>query len=822
MTTKRAQGEPQAFAELDEMVGEFLLESHEGLDRTDQDLLALEQDPASAEAIARIFRTMHTIKGTCGFLGFTKTEAVAHAAETLLGGLRDQEYSVTPSVVTALLSAGDAIRTILGQIEATGAEGAGDYRRVIAALGRLGGSRRQSGRPRSTGGPKTPNPRRKPSAAASPARENAARAKGPVVRATRANAPRAKLQRAKTTKPPTADAPDQHSEVHGVIDSAIRVDVGLLDGLMTLVGELVLARNQLMQRTTIQQDPVLSTTAQRLDVITTELQARIMKTRMQPIGTLWIKYPRVARDLAIECGKQVRIETDGEDTELDRSLIEAIRDPLTHIVRNCVDHGIELPAARKKAGKPPEGVVLIRAYHEGGQVIIEIGDDGNGIDPADVLAAAVRSGIVAAYAAAQTGEREALNLIFTPGLSTAQEVTKLSGRGVGMDVVRANVERVGGTVDVQSRPGEGTTFKIKIPLTLAIIPALLVTAAGDRYAIPQVNLLELVRIEGDDVSRAIETIQGVPVYRLRGRLLPLVSLAAELDPEDTLETARRAARAALDTAGPDADGEAAGGAGVHPAEDEAGHDVNIVVLQADDRRFGLMVDAISDSAEIVVKPLGRDLKAIGVFAGATIMGDGRVGLILDVMGLAQRAHVVDQVRDRATHRPAAEDAADEDTTALLLFADERGGRMALALDLVDRLEEFPRNAIERAGLQSVIQYRDEILPLVDVDGLLTERRSRSRTLASAPDASADPPDEYRADDDTIQVIVHRHRDRRIGVVVNRIIDIVESRMDLQPASRPGVSGTLVIHDRVTEVLDLPGLLAASGRARKNVRTEVSA
>ena len=304
-------------------------------------------------------------------------------------------------------------------------------------------------------------------------------------------------------------------------------------------------------------------------MITTELQAGILKTRMQPIGTLWTKYPRVARDLAIECGKQVRVETEGEETELDRSLLEAIRDPLTHIVRNCVDHGIELPAARKKAGKPADGVVHLRAYHEGGQVIIEIGDDGNGIDPADVLAAAVRSGLVAADAAAQIGEREALNLIFTPGLSTAQEVTKLSGRGVGMDVVRANVERVGGTVDVQSRPGEGTTFKIKIPLTLAIIPALLVTAAGDRYAIPQVSLLELVRIEADDVPRAIETIQGAPVYRLRGRLLPLVSLAAELDRGATLEKTRTAARAAPASATPDgADEPAERASGMHPPEDD--------------------------------------------------------------------------------------------------------------------------------------------------------------------------------------------------------------------------------------------------------------
>lgn len=509
-----------------------------------------------------------------------------------------------------------------------------------------------------------------------------------------------------------------------------------------------------------------------------------MKTRMQPIATVWGKLPRVVRDLAMACGKQVRIQMEGEDTELDRSLIEAVRDPLTHLVRNAVDHGIEPPEVRNKMGKPTEGVLRVRAFHEGGQVNIEIADDGSGIDSAEVRARAVGLGVLSAEAAARMAEREVLNLIYMPGLSTAEKVTTLSGRGVGMDVVRANIERVGGSIDVQSRSGEGTTFRIKIPLTLAIIPALIVATGGERYAIPQASLLELVRVEAADVGRSIEMIHGAPVYRLRGRLLPLVSLAHELSGEN----------------GADASSAAAG----QQTRDEQAKAVNIVVLQADDRQFGLMVEGVSDTAEIVVKPLEHHLKGIGTFAGATIMGDGQVGLILDVIGLAQRAHVVDSTRDRALIDIAARDQeAKTATPSLLLFQDSTGGRMAIPLELVDRLEEFPASAVERSGPQAVVQYRDEILPLFDVSSLLLERRKTPRVDAS----------EKATREGTIQVIVQRHSDGRVGVVVDRILDIVDHVIDLQPASRPGVSGTMVIHGRVTEILDLRSLLATFDERR---------
>ncbi|MPY95588.1 MAG: histidine kinase, partial [Acidimicrobiia bacterium] len=531
-----------------------------------------------------------------------------------------------------------------------------------------------------------------------------------------------------------------------------------------LVGELVLARNQIVQLVAAQQDGTLAAVSQRLNLITTELQEGAMKTRMQPIGNLWSKLPRVVRDLAVSCDKRVRLEMEGEDTELDKTIIEAIKDPLTHLVRNAVDHGIESPEDRAAVGKRAEGRLLIRAFHEGGQVNIEIADDGAGIDPEVIREKAVAKGVVSAGRAASLVERELLDLIFAPGFSTAAAVTNVSGRGVGMDVVRTNIEKIGGTVDVQSQPGEGTLLRIKIPLTLAIIPALIVTASAQRYAIPQVSLLELVRLEGRDARDAVELIHGAPVYRLRGRLLPLVHLHRELE----LAT---------------------------PEEDGA---VNIVVLQADDRQFGLVVDGVRDSAEIVVKPLGHHLKGISTFAGATIMGDGRVGLILDVMGLAQRAHVVGPESERAaldSSSRAVEAAADRET--LLLFATPDDGRMAIPLAAVDRLEEFPLDAAEQTGDQQVVQYRGEIMPLVHVSAVLPERRLSLRHEPDRPSG-------------TLQVVVHRLGERRVGLVVERIQDIVEERLELAPASRPGVLGSVVVHGRVTEVIDLPAVLSAAG------------
>ena len=512
---------------------------------------------------------------------------------------------------------------------------------------------------------------------------------------------------------------------------------------------------------------------QRLNLLTTELQAGVMKTRMQPIGNVWGKFPRLVRDLAVACGKQVRIDLDGRDTELDKTIIEAIRDPLTHMVRNAVDHGIEPPEERLARGKPAEGRLLLHAAHEGGKVVIEISDDGGGIDPARVRDKAVRAGLVSPEHAARMSERELVNLIFLPGFSTADRVTHFSGRGVGMDVVRTNVEKIGGTVDVESQPGRGTTVRMKIPLTLAIIPALTVSCGGDRYCIPQVSLLELVRLEGEQVRTGVEFVHGAPVYRLRGNLLPLVHLDRLLQVEP-----RRG----------------------------AGGDVLIVVLQADDRPFGLAVDAVHDTEEIVVKPLRKQLKGVVAFSGATILGDGRVALILDVLGLAQRAGVVSGVRERSiVEKPSATGAA-KDREAVLLVA-AAGGRVAIPLAAVDRLEEFPRSAVERAGGRDVVQYRGEILPLVHVARALRGPRT-------APSGNGKPA-RRAAGDGALQVAVCAAEGRRVGLVVGRILDVVEEAITTRaPAGRPGVLFTAVVQDRVTEFLDVAAVVrsGAAGAA----------
>src|SRR4051794_15722719 len=731
-------------SDMDEIVQEFLVESYEALDRLDGDLLTLERDPNSGEVLASIFRVMHTIKGTCGFLGFQKLERVAHAAESLLGAVRDGTLAANPATASALLATGDALRQMLAKIERTGNDGDEDFLHLVATLERL----------RASGG--TDAPMHVPATPAAPRRSIA---KTTPAAATAGTKPPVTGTPSTPIRPAPPGREADAAEKTSVSETNIRVDVHVLDNLMTLVGELVLARNHLTQLTAqTTHDATLLAAAQHLNTITSDLQDGVMRTRLQPINTAWARFPRVVRDLAMALGKQVRVRTEGDDTELDRSIIEAIKDPLMHLVRNAVDHGIEDAAEREAAGKPAEGTIVIRASHEGGQVTIEMQDDGRGIDIEKVRTRGIERGLIDAETAKSLSARDTIELIFQPGFSTADKVTNLSGRGVGMDVVKTNVGRIGGNVEVTTEQGVGTTYTLKIPLTLAIVPALLVTSGNERYAIPQINLVELVRASPDQ----IEDVHGAPVYRLRDSLLPLVSLAAELGGEAT---------------------EAAS----YP----------IVVLQADDRRFGLIVDGVSDSAEIVVKPLGGYLKGVDTFAGATILGDGRVGLILDVLGLARRAHVLtdEQDRRRTAGRDEEADAAAEQA-ALLVFADHEGGRMAIPLELITRLEEFPRAELENSGSLPVVQYGEEILHLVDISRLMLERRHASRVDGLGSSGESHP------------VLVYEHDGRRVGVVCGQILDVIRHDLvELQPGSRRGVAGTMVVDGRVTEVLDLPQILS---------------
>ncbi|MEO8428077.1 MAG: chemotaxis protein CheW [Verrucomicrobiota bacterium] len=766
---------------MDEIVKEFLIESYENLDCLNRDLVALEKDPHAKETLASIFRTIHTIKGGSGFLGFGKLEAVAHVGENLLSKLRDGIITINPELASALLATVDAVRFMLGQIEITGQPGNRDFSSLIELLARLNDAK-------STEAGSIPSPAPSQAVAVtatiSPDQAPAVVTASPVTLPPTMKLPAAIVEPmarpaatvsvplppgAPASSSPPESAPTVHepteSRASAVTDSTIRVDVALLDKLMTLVGELVLARNQVLQFTTQRVDSAFLATSQRLNLITTELQGSIMKTRMQPIGNVWGRLPRVVRDLATACGKQVRIEMEGKETELDKTIIEAIKDPLTHIVRNSVDHGIETPDVRSARGKPEEGCLKMRAYHEGGQVNIEINDDGGGIDCERVKQKALQGGLITREQASRMSDHEASRLIFLPGFSTAEKVTNISGRGVGMDVVKTNIDKIGGTVDLQSQPGKGTTLKIKIPLTLAIIPALIVTSGGDRFAIPQISLMELVRLEGEQARQQIEFIHGAAVYRLRGQLLPLAYLNRELNINGKSES-----ELAM---------------------------VSIVVLQADGHPFGLVVDEINDTEEIVVKPLSKQLKSVASFAGATIMGDGRVALILDVLGLAQRARVVTEARDRTLLENAAQARKTNDARqTLLLFDAGQGSRMAIPLSMVARLEVFPRSSVEYSGTQEVVRYRGQILPLIHV--------SKYVPAVGVSETSYDEEQSMQV------VVVYAEQGRSVGLVVESIHDIVDETITVQRHARAnGIFGSAVIQDRVTDLLDVQTIIRAA-------------
>ncbi len=845
----------------EEIVKEFLIESYEILNTLDNDLVALERESADPELLNRIFRGVHTIKGTSGFLSFTKLVSIAHVGEGLLDRLRKGALAPSEAITSALLSLIDAIRAILTSIEATGTEGDADYAALAARLEALQDGEAAPAAPaapdEATAEEEAPAEEAPAPAEASPRPDVSASAEGlsaaaqtlralqqlhqaegqpvdltalaaarglaegtirnhltalnkdgaiemtgegtylpaaplgapapepaasePAVSeaaapASRQETPPAAPKQAALEKPaPQPSGDGAPVKTSSLADNTIRVDVELLDALMNLVGELVLTRNQILQHAGAQEDSAFTASSQHLNLITTELQEGVMKTRMQPIKNVWNKFPRVVRDVAVACHKEARVEMEGAETELDKTIIEAIKDPLTHLVRNAVDHGIERPATRAEQGKPEEGTLLLRAFHEGGQVNIEIIDDGGGIDPERIRQKALERGIVTANDLSRMSDREVLGLIFLPGFSTTEAVSDISGRGVGMDVVKTNIEKIGGTVDVHSTLGEGTTFKIKIPLTLAIIPALIVRAQGDRFAIPQVNLLELVRLEGEQVRAGIERIYNTPVYRLRGQLLPLVYLDEQLEL-----------------------------AGEAPADEEEGESadslqdletVSIVVLQAEDQHFGLVVDEVIDTEEVVVKPLSKQLKQVGAFAGATIMGDGKVALILDVLGLADRAHVLsDDLAARAqAEADAAEKAHDGQSLLLLRAGDER--RLAVPLEKVARLEEVAPENVERAGRREVVQYRGRLMPLVRLGAQLGDRSSASAAAAGGP----------------LPVVVCSVDGVQVGLVVREILDVVEERLELERLdASAGVEGVAVIQERVTEVLDVEALVASAG------------
>jgi two-component system chemotaxis sensor kinase CheA len=780
--------------EMQEVIKEFLVESFENLDKLDQDLVALESTPDSKDILNRIFRIIHTIKGTSGFFGFSKLESIAHLGENLLDGLRSGKIASTTEITTALLNTVDAVREILTSVHNGATEGPTSYESLIATLRRL-----TSAPSKSSAVEAKPAEEAKPNS--SPVENSAAKKEDlttlpapvtPDVVMPEASSP--VLQQAVAAEPvisapfdaaisieqgvpavsaqkdvksiseapktaATSVSDQDHKASHGVIETSLRVDVHLIDDLMNLVSELVLARNQILQFSRTLNDSGLVTTTQRLNVITTELQESVMRTRMQPIENVWNKFPRVIRDVAQACKKEARIEMEGKHTELDKTIIEAIKDPLTHIIRNSVDHGLETPEVRRAKGKDPVGTVKLKAFHEGGYVIIEIIDDGAGLNIPRIKAKAVEKGLLTQDYAEKMSDREAAKLIFAAGFSTAEKVTNISGRGVGMDVVRSNIERIGGIVDVLTVADLGTTIRIRIPLTLAIVPALVVIASGQRFAIPQVSLVELVRIPLEKMDSEIERIGEAHFYRLRGRLMPLIYLSQTL--------------------------------GMSSNQKQSVSSLNIVFVQVDGRQFGIIVDSVCDTEEIVVKPLSKQLKEIPVYAGAAIMGDGKIALIIDVAGLSKHSEIfANQDSDSSRNKSADDgDVKKQIKHRLLIVKVGESSKCAIPVERLNRLEEFESDSFESAGGNLCVQYRDNILPLVDLAQFLGRRASPRQGVIKA-------------------VIIDNHV-CRIGLLVDGIIDIVEEAISLTKVSvANGIVGSAIISGHVTDFLDLGAVFSS--------------
>lgn len=741
---------------MDEILNEFLIETSEALDQVDRDLVALEESPENKDRLDNILRVVHSLKGTSGFLGLHQLESITHIGENLMTRLRDGSISLTEEITTTLLQLIDSVRSIVCSLEETRTEGSEDFSPLIEKLTLLQTTEPSPATPASTS--EITSPTVTTNDIKLPEKERSE------------NVPPLMESFSEQVKESTNQKPQMKDTTHtaSVAESTIRVDVHLLDTLMNMVGELVLARNQILQHTigSSNCDSNLLAAAQRLNLITSELQEGVMKTRMQPIGSLWSKLPRVVRDLSVSCNKKVKVEMEGRETELDKTLLEAIKDPLTHIVRNSIDHGLESPEERLQTGKPEVGTLYLRAYHESGQVTIEIADDGKGINPEVIREKAIDKGVITAEQAARMNTHAILNLIFTPGFSTAQKVTNISGRGVGMDVVRTNIERIGGSIDIQSNPGTGTTLRLRIPLTLAIIPGLIVTAANERFAIPQVNLLELVRLDKNDKNKHIEFIHNAPVYRLRGKLLPLVYLRDELQLDEPVTE-----------------------------EDSSDTIVNIVVLSAEDQQFGLVVDDIKDTQEIVVKPLSQSINDISVLAGATIMGDGQVALILDTTGIAKQAGIL--VDSKESHLIENEEdeimSTSENKQTMLVFKIGDSQHMAIPLNQVSRLEEIPLSQIEESSGFEVVQYRDEIVPLLRIENFVNCRKSVS---TDSSDNATELP-----------VIIYSEHGRTFGLIVSDIVDIIDNSIGSNSIGNQDiVTGSVIINDSVTDILDIKTLI----------------
>lgn len=722
---------------MDDLIQEFLVETTESLNALDNDIVKLEQHPDDKNLISRIFRLVHTVKGTCGFLGLPRLEKIAHHSENVLGRYRDGSLAATPASVSVILKSFDRIKLIVGEIASTGMEPVGDDSELITKLDMIYEGKDIDGAaapaPTAAQAPAAPAP-----AAPAPAVQEAV----PPPAVQQAQVPAVQEQ---ITSGPAAETSATTASVE---DKTLRVNVDVLENLMTMVSELVLTRNQLLQILRSQNDSSFKAPLQRLNLVVSELQEGVMQTRMQPVGNAWGKLPRIVRDISVDLGKKINLEMHGQETELDRQVLELIKDPLTHMVRNSADHGIEVPKDRTAAGKPEEGIIRLNAYHEGGHIIIEIADDGRGLNMDRIKKKILEKNLATEEQLKAMSEQQIQQFIFAAGFSTAEKVTSVSGRGVGMDVVRTNIEKIGGTIEMKSVYGKGTTFTIKIPLTLAIVSALIVEAGLERYAIPQISVQELVLLGGDN---KLEEIHGAPVMRLRNHLLPLIALRKILRMDGGTTIAEQGQQ--------------------------------VIVVQVGNFNFGIIVDRIYDTEEIVVKPVAPILKGIKIFSGNTILGDGSVIMILDPNGLANTVGATGESQSAKTAAHGEEDSAARsgDKTSLLIFKAGEGASRAVPLSLVSRLEEIDVSKIEFTGNQRVVQYRGKLMPLIPF----------------APDMKMKPAG-------TQAVLVFADGERSMGLMVDEIVDIFEETVNVQIRSENnfGTLGSAIIHGQAMDVIDV--------------------
>ena len=740
----------------DQILDEFLLEAQEIFDQLDLDFVALEQNPDDKKLVGNIFRAMHTLKGSSGFFAFHRLEKVAHSGESLLSKIRDGALALNEEITDALLATSDRLREIVANIKKQRSESVGDDSELIEWLKFL-----------TDGGKAFPRTGKEGAASfvASPSPEPAT-----VIEATPQETKVVQTSNKEVSPLPSNDVPEPvdskespEPERSTEIAAPIKVSVELLDKLMNLVSEMVLARNRLLSFARTSGDLAFNNTVRRIDSVTLELQERMMKTRMQPISQVWTKFPRLVRDIAQETGKRVELIQIGAETELDRTLLEGIRDPLVHIIRNSVDHGIETPGERLAKGKPEQGTVKLRSFHENGHVVIEIADDGAGINVPLVAKKAVEKGLVTPERVSKLTEREIIDFIYLPGFSTKDQITNLSGRGVGMDVVRTNIQGIGGNVDIATS-GQGTRLRLSIPLTLAIMPAVFVRCKEHSYAIPQVNVFEMLRYEPKEGVPGVEDFYGVPVFRLRDKLIPLVFLnhQLKLDEQPT------------------------------PVDQP----LNIVIVQAAGIRFGIVVDEVLYMQEVVVKSVGPLLKGTPVYSGSTILGDGRVALIFDIAAIAVRSGIIAKLADNQFEQDISTAiGANTDEQQMLSFDLLGLERMVMPLDAVDRLEMIAASKIDRRGNEAVVLYGKKIMKLIPLTNYVEGATHKSLY-----------------GDETVPVIVHYHKGQPIGFIVKKVHNIVnvptQSVMITQP--QRGIMGSVIVNDAVMSILNVQEILSLSG------------